>query len=68
MQGKYKGTIPKNFVQSMNLEDVIGKTIKVKVQRIDGDHYVLETLDNGEKVEDSTLTYSIGDLVASEIS
>lgn len=68
VEGKYKGTIPKNFVQSMNLDEIIGKTIKVNVQRIDGDHYVLETIENCEKVEGPSLTYSIGDLVAAEIS
>lgn len=67
---KYKGTVPKNFLENVDLDSMIGTTIKVTITRIDGDHYLLEYSDLGVVVADKCTTamgYSIADLVTSEI-
>lgn len=41
INGKYKGTIPKNNLQGKNLDDMIGKTIRVVVISKNGDNYIV---------------------------
>lgn len=59
IQGKYRGTIPKNCLVGIDLDSMIGETLKVTIEKIEktegGDRYLV----NYEK--DTTLSYSIGD-------
>ena len=63
IQGKYRGTIPKNCLVGMDLDSMIGETLKVTIEKIEGgDRYLV----NYEK--DTTLSYSIADLVAATVT
>lgn len=42
VEERYKGTIPKNYLYGIDIDALIGAKIRVKILRIDGDHYLLE--------------------------
>ena len=72
VDGKYKGIISKNYLENIDLDTIIGTTLKCVVERINGDNYLLKynaqpentVADKGK----TSLGYSISDLVAASIS
>lgn len=72
IRDKYKGTIPKNFLDGLDLDAMVGTMLRVKVERIDGDHYLLNYGNSISSVVanrgTTAMGYSIADLVVSAIS
>jgi hypothetical protein len=72
VNGEYKGVIPKNYLENVDLDMMVGTTIKCVVERINGDNYLLrydaQPEDTIADKHETSLEYSISDLVAACIS
>lgn len=72
VNGKYKGIVSKNYLEDVDLDAMVGTTLKCEVERINGDNYMLKynacpedtIADKGK----TSLGYSISDLVAASMS